>query len=255
MADHAVDPQADALRAFTILCALRPDLTAPDWGGGLIVMCGLARGGAALSVASNIAGAASLAIDERVDVCRAALRSGACDFVVNSVDEALRVLKNEIRQRRPVSVGLAMGGTAAVEQLLERGVLPQLFTAYGSGSEAAGTAGLGDAALDAAAWQFLRQGCQIVDFDGSLGGVAGAIDAYARLGQFIHERGLQYESLAFASGEELRAFDARLLEVIPAGDARHRWCAAVGRFFHRERPSRRVAFLTPKELGQTKIGS
>jgi len=75
------------------------------WPGALILAIGLGPRGAAVSTAGNIAGAACLAIDPRPEACRAALLSGACDFIVNTVDEALRILKNQIRQRRPVSVG------------------------------------------------------------------------------------------------------------------------------------------------------
>ena len=123
MAERAEDFQVElALRAFSVLCALAEDLGRKDWAGALMVGCGLGPGGPALALAGNIAGAGCLAIEAQAAVCRAALRSGACDFVVNSVDEALRILKNEIRQRRPVSVGLAMEPNAALKELMERGV-------------------------------------------------------------------------------------------------------------------------------------
>ena len=89
MTGRAVDTQFEALRAFTFLTSLRA-----EWGGALIVACGLGASGEALSIAANIAGGCFLGIDARVEACRAAMRSGACDFVVNTVDEALRVLKN-----------------------------------------------------------------------------------------------------------------------------------------------------------------
>ena len=125
MAERAEDFQVEVLRAFSVLCALAEDLGRTDWAGALMVGCGLGPGGSALALAGKLAGAGCLAIEARAAVCRAALRSVACDFVVNSVDEALRILKNEIRQRRPVSVGLAMEPNAALTELMERGVLPR----------------------------------------------------------------------------------------------------------------------------------
>ena len=34
------------------------------------------------------------------------LKTGYCDFMVNSLDEALRILKNAIRKKEAISVGL-----------------------------------------------------------------------------------------------------------------------------------------------------
>jgi len=239
MTERAEDSQTGALRAFTLLSALRP-----DWGGALVVCCGLGPGGAALSFAANVAGAGCLAIDARADVCRAALRAGACDFVVNTVDEALRVLKNEIRQRRPVSVGVTLDSTAALDELVDRGVLPQLFTVFRGDADAVVPA---TATWDRALQAFGPLGTVVADLDQSFSGVQGILDARTRLANFTKDRGLTFESFAFDSAEQLRAFDTRLLQIIPAADPRHRWCAAAPRIFHRERPYRRAVFLTAEE--------
>lgn len=218
------------------------NLPRTDWGGALVLGCGLGLGGAALALAGNIAGAGVLAVEGRADVCRAAMRSGACDFVVNSVDEALRILKNEIRQRRPVSVGLAMVPVTALEELVERGVQPEAFAAFQGNHEAG----------KKAAGAFAALGTRIVDFDGALAGVAGVVNAAVLFEEYVRARGLRLEAFGFADGEALRAFDARLLQVIPAEDVRVRWCTAAPRFFHRERPHRRVVLLTEEELVRTR---
>jgi len=242
MAEGAWDAQAEALRAFTVLASLRP-----DWAGSLILAVGLGAHGAAVSTAGNIVGAACLAIDARPEACRAALLSGACDFVVNTVDEALRILKNQIRQRRPVSVALEGAPDVAVSELLDRGMLPELFTELRSHDfgEEAGT--LSSATRARALYTLAPLGTMIVDFDGSLSSMSGAIDAGSELDAANRQRGLQLESFSFANGEELRAFDAWLLEVISPEDVRYRWCVAAPRFFHRERPHRRVVYLTAEE--------
>src|ERR1700733_16185095 len=92
----ADNPQTRTLRIFTVLTCLRP-----DWAGDLTPSCGLTDSGADLALAANIAGAVCLSIDRSTEACRAAMRSGAVDFLVNTVDEALRVLKNEIRKHKP----------------------------------------------------------------------------------------------------------------------------------------------------------
>jgi hypothetical protein len=232
MIERAEDLQTEALCAFTLLTMLQP-----EWGGALIVARVLGSGGQALSIAANIAGAGCLAIDARAEVCRAASRSGACDFIVNTVDEALRILKNELRQRKPVSIALQSREVAALEELLDRGVLPQVFTAFH-----------GDEDSSAFARRFAGIGSQIVDFDGTLTATDSAIDAAQRLEDFTREHGRRLESVTFASSEELQVFDTRLLEILQAPDARRTWCAAAPRFFHRERPFRRVVYLTAEEL-------
>jgi urocanate hydratase len=246
MTERAADPQLEALRAFTLLSALRT-----DWGGALVVCCGIGSGGSALSFAANIAGAGCLAVDARADICRAALRSGACDFVVNTVDEALRVLKNEIRQRRPVSVALTLDTSAALDELVDRGVLPELFTVFRSDAAAFSASATWDRAFQA----FTPLGGVFADFDRSFPGVPGILDAQARLAEFTSERSLRLEAFTFDSAEQLRAFDAQLLQLIPATDPRHRWCAIAPRIFHRDRPHRRVAFLTAEERQQTTAAS
>ena len=46
--------------------------------------------------------------------------------MVNSLDEALRTLKNEIRQKRPLGVALTAQPAVVLQEVLERGLLPDL---------------------------------------------------------------------------------------------------------------------------------
>jgi len=229
MTERAEDPQFVALRAFTFLTSLRR-----DWGGTLIIACGLDAGGEQFSIASNIAGAGCLAIDSRPEVCRATLRSGACDFVVNSVDEALRILKNELRKHQPVSVALSQDMASALDELLGRGVQPALFAAFGDYASIAMPA----------AHRFRELGAIVADVDHRLGV---GLDPEADLNQFTTQQGLIPESIFAATAEQLRALDARLPALVPSNDPRRRWFASAPRFFHRERPPRRLAYLTPAE--------
>ncbi len=52
------------------------------------------------------------------------MHNGACDFIVNTLDEALRAMKNEIRQRRPLSVGLEGDPEDLLHEILERASSP-----------------------------------------------------------------------------------------------------------------------------------
>ncbi len=117
--------QSRILRAYTALLQLRP-----DWGGALILSLGLAPDGAALAAAANIAGAVSLSIDDDSDRIREIVRTGAVDFVVHTLDEAIRAMKNEVRKRAPLSVALSADPLASLEEAAARGLAPQLFSSF-----------------------------------------------------------------------------------------------------------------------------
>ncbi len=97
----------------------------PSLGGKLLYAGLLDADARALLVAANIAGAASLAFSTTADAPRQAVRDGVVDFLVTSLDEALRILKNEIRKRETVAVCVAApalsGEDDFASQLLERG--------------------------------------------------------------------------------------------------------------------------------------
>jgi hypothetical protein len=77
-------------------------------------------------VAANIAGAASLAAMADEVAQRLAVRDGVVDFLVNSLDEALRILKNQIRKGEAGAVCIAATVETVQAEMLERGVLPDL---------------------------------------------------------------------------------------------------------------------------------
>jgi hypothetical protein len=102
----------------------------PSLGGKLLFAGELNAESRALIVAASIAGAASLAVSRDPAAQGQAIREGTIDFSVNSLDEALRILKNEIRKRQPVAVCLALPATTTIADfergLHERGVVPDL---------------------------------------------------------------------------------------------------------------------------------
>jgi len=98
-----------------------------DLGGKLLYAGELDEDARALIVASNIAGAASLCATANEHQQKQAVRDGIVDFLVTSLDEALRILKNEIRKHAPVAVCIA-AAPAEIEGLMaERGVQPDLL--------------------------------------------------------------------------------------------------------------------------------
>ncbi|MGD0735541.1 MAG: hypothetical protein ABR976_10360 [Terracidiphilus sp.] len=104
-----------------------PQQTEPSLGGKLLYVAELDPLGRPLVVAANIAGAASLAATTDQDAQKQAIRDGVVDFLVNSLDEALRILKNQVRKRETVAVCVAGAPEAVEREMLERGVLPDLL--------------------------------------------------------------------------------------------------------------------------------
>ena len=83
----------------------------------------------ALVAALNVAGAATLLAAPESAAQRRAMRDALVDFVVNSMEEALRIMKNEVRQRRAVSVAVAVSAEYLIEEMLRRGVQPDALPA------------------------------------------------------------------------------------------------------------------------------
>ena len=113
---------------YRLYSALARELD-PEFGlGGRLLFAGeLDLTGCRLIRASNIAGAASLAASADATVQRQAIREGVVDFLVTSLDEALRILKNEIRKRQPVAVCVAEAPEKIMLEMVERGVQPDLL--------------------------------------------------------------------------------------------------------------------------------
>ena len=73
-------------------------------------------------------GAAFLGIDVDPERIKKRLKTGYCDFMVNTLDEALRILKNAVRKKENVSVGLVGNCADIIPELAERGVVPDILT-------------------------------------------------------------------------------------------------------------------------------
>jgi hypothetical protein len=106
-------------------------------GGDLLSLGELDEAGRALMVASNIAGAACLAATADPEAQRQSIRDGVADFVVTNLDEALRILKNEVRKHEAVAVCVAADAALIEQEMLERGVAPDLRRSDVAGAEPA----------------------------------------------------------------------------------------------------------------------
>jgi hypothetical protein len=126
LSDSALEAEIRAVHAF--YQALAPKLDPVSALGGKFIFAGeLSAESTHLLRAANIAGGASLTVSSAPDELRKAMRNGVVDFLVTSLDEALRILKNELRKRLPVAVGVEGNPAKIGNEMMIRGVQPDLL--------------------------------------------------------------------------------------------------------------------------------
>jgi urocanate hydratase len=96
--------------------------------GKLIVSGGMGGMGGAQPLAATMTGAAFLGVEVDPERIKKRLKTGYCDFMVTSLDEALRILKNAVRKKENVSVGLVGNCADIIPELAARGVVPDILT-------------------------------------------------------------------------------------------------------------------------------
>jgi len=99
-----------------------------DLSGKLVVTGGMGGMGGAQPLAATMNGGAFLGIDVDPERIKRRVKTGYCDVMVNSLDEALRILKNAVRKREATSVGLVGNCADLVPELAKRGVVPDVLT-------------------------------------------------------------------------------------------------------------------------------
>jgi urocanate hydratase len=96
--------------------------------GKLVASGGMGGMGGAQPLAATMNGAAFLGIDVDPERIKRRVKSGYCDVMVNSLDEALRILKNAVRKGEATSVGLVGNCADLIPEMAQRGVVPDLLT-------------------------------------------------------------------------------------------------------------------------------
>ncbi len=181
-----------------------------------------------LPLAALIAGACFLGMDPNVEVARDMLRHGRCDFVVNSLDEALRILKNELRQKKPVAVCLSGDVPLFIQEMADRGVAPQLLLHVLPVAEYPAFARLRETGTK------LCEAASLAHLQGRAGNADGELTRW---------------ELPKGTSTMLARLDAVAREVIPASNRkRRRWLEAASRYLPRATPPARIASLTSAEL-------
>ncbi len=226
----AGDRQLETLRLYGRLVDVRD-----DWGGCLVLCCGAGCAASGAPAAVSIAGGATLAIDADAAAVKAAMRRGELDFVVNTLDEALRALKNQVRQRRPLSVGLTADVDAALCEMVERGVLPDLLL---TGAHQAAQPILQNESIR----ELQAAGMLVRSIDGP------DDDRHTRRSMDPSRDRFGEHYLPAVNAADLRALDERVRAFLPAEDmVRRRWIERVAQYLREARRGGRWVWLTEEE--------
>jgi urocanate hydratase len=96
--------------------------------GKLVVTGGMGGMGGAQPLAATMNGAAFLCVEVDAERIKRRLKTGYCDIMVSTLDEALRILRNAVHEKTAVSVGLVGNCAEVLPELVRRGVVPDLLT-------------------------------------------------------------------------------------------------------------------------------
>lgn len=176
--------------------------------------------GDTLLIAASIAGAASLVIEARTEMVRHCIRNGIVDVAIDSLDEALSILKSEIRKRQPIAVLVESQPLDVLAEMVELGAQPGLIRW---------------ASLDAAAQPYLEtlrnQGARLL---------SAPEEVELDRAEEVHWRA--------ESSTALRQLDLLAGQVLPQHDvARQNWVAHAPRYLPRAFRLERRVQMTSEE--------
>ena len=99
-----------------------------DWSGKWILTAGLGGMGGAQPLAATMAGASCLAIECQPSRIEMRLRTRYLAVAADTLDEALALLNQSIKDKNPQSIGLLGNAADILPELIRRGVRPDLVT-------------------------------------------------------------------------------------------------------------------------------
>jgi hypothetical protein len=231
MGQSARQRQFEVLRLYGDLVSNRE-----DWSGALVLACGPFA--EIVPTAVSVANGTTLWLTDAAADAKAAMRRGEVDFVVNSLDEALRTLKNQIRQARPLGVALTGDAAGALAEMVERGVLPDLMF---------GVAAVLDASRSRASIDSLRTSGMDFRYGPYQGKDA---ERWQRSTMILRRKRYYAYFVQTGSLAELREIDAQLLTMLSEGDMpRRRWLQRIPKYLRDSAEGGRWVWLSEEEFG------
>jgi urocanate hydratase len=99
-----------------------------DLSGKWILTAGLGGMGGAQPLAATMAGASMLAIECQRSRIEKRLETRYLDTATDNLDEALALIANSVKERRPLSVGVTGNASEILPELVKRGITPDAVT-------------------------------------------------------------------------------------------------------------------------------
>jgi urocanate hydratase len=104
--------------------------------GKFVVTGGLGGMGGAQPLAATMNGAVLLGVEVDPARIEKRLKSGYCDKIAHSLDDALKLIDQARKDRQPLSVGLVSNCADVLPELVRRGVVPDILTDQTSAHDA-----------------------------------------------------------------------------------------------------------------------
>ncbi len=198
-----------------------------DLAGKWILTAGLGGMGGAQPLAAVMAGASCLAVECQPSRIEMRLKTRYLDVQADSLDEALRIIDDSVRTKKPISVGLLANIADILPELLARGVKPDALTDQTSAHDPVNG--------------YLPKGWSVAEWETRRQTDPGAVEAAARASMAGHVRDMLTFAQAgvpvFDYGNNIRqvAFDAGVKDAfafpgfVPAY-IRPLFCRGVGPF-------------------------
>ncbi len=99
-----------------------------DLAGRWILTAGLGGMGGAQTLAATMAGASCLAVECQPSRIEMRLRTGYLDRKAETLDEAMAIIEESVRAKKPVSVGLLGNAADILPEMLRRKIRPDVVT-------------------------------------------------------------------------------------------------------------------------------
>ena len=99
-----------------------------DWSGKWILTAGLGGMGGAQPLAATMAGASCITIECQRSRIEFRLRTRYVDVMAETLDEALALLEQSFRDKKPLSIGLLGNAADLLPEMVRRGIRPDLVT-------------------------------------------------------------------------------------------------------------------------------
>ncbi|WP_409018492.1 urocanate hydratase [Brevundimonas vesicularis] len=235
-----------------------------DWSGKWILTAGLGGMGGAQPLAATMAGASCITIECQRSRIEFRLRTRYVDVMAETLDEAMALLEQSLKDKKPLSIGLLGNAAELLPKMVARGIRPDLVTDQTSAHDpvngylpagwtvaeweekrTSAPAGVEAAARKSMATHvramldFQQMGIPVTDYGNNIRqvafdqGVTNAFDFPGFVPAYIRPlfcRGIGPFRWAALSGdpEDIRKTDAAMKTLFPDNAGLHRWLDMAG---------------------------